>query len=71
MKKPKLYSLEYWKHKCKVKELECEWLYELGCYESQAQYQLNGDMGEWAMEIDELENKYHKELGKFNKLYNA
>jgi len=71
MNKQKVGTLEYWKHKCKVKELECDWLDELCNYERETQYQLNGDTDEWKREIDELENKHHKEIGKFNKLYNA
>ena len=65
----KIGSLEYWKHKCKVLELETKWLDELCNYERESQYQLNGDTEQWKEEIEELENEHSKELTKFNKLY--
>lgn len=76
MKTNELYSLEYWKHKCKVFELESKWLDELCNYERENQYQLNGDMRdenfmrEWKEEIDQLELNFRKEKYKFNKTYN-
>ena len=73
METNQLYSLEYWKHKCKVLELETTWLDELCNYERENQYQLNdpnGEMDEWKEEIEELELNYTREQDKFNKTYN-
>ena len=60
----KIGSLEYWKHKCKVKELECDWLDAL------ANYERDGD-GDDRDEIDELYDESEKERKLFNELYNA
>ena len=73
MKTNQLYSLEYWKHKCKVLELESTWLDELCNYERDNQYQLNdpnGEMEEWKEEIEEMELNFRKEKDHFNKTYN-
>jgi len=70
--KNKLYTLEYYKHKCKVLELETTWLDELCNFERDNQYQLNdpnGEMEEWQEEIEELELNYRKEKDKFDKIY--
>ena len=58
----KIGSLEYWKHKCKVKELECDWLDEL----------VNSvrDGGD-TKELDRLYGEREKERKLFNELYNA
>lgn len=58
----KIGSLEYWKHKCKVKELECDWLDALANYER--------DGGE-KEEVDELYDESERERKRFNKLYTA
>jgi len=70
--KNKLYTLEYYKHKCKVLELETKWLDELCNFERDNQYQLNdpnGEMEEWQEEIEELELNYIREKDKFDKIY--
>ncbi len=57
----KIGSLEYWKHKCKVKELECNWLDALANYER--------DGGDIVM-VDELCDESDRERKRFNQLYN-
>ena len=59
----KIGSLEYWKHKCKVKELECNWLDAL------ANYERDGVDDEEL--LDELYNESERERKLFNKLYSA
>ena len=73
MRTNKLHSIEYWKHKCKVLELESKWLDELCNYERENQFQLNdpnGEFEEWKTEIEEMELNFRKEKHKFNKTYN-
>ena len=73
MKTNQLYSLEYWRHKSKVLELETKWLDELCNYERENQYQLNDlhrEMEIWKEEIEELELNFRKEKEQFNKTYN-
>tara|TARA_R100000773_G_scaffold44367_1_gene45264 strand:- start:251 stop:472 length:222 start_codon:yes stop_codon:yes gene_type:complete len=70
--KNELYSLEYYKHKCKVLQLQIDWLDELCNFERDSQYQLSGiDIEEWKEELEELEDAYYKECGKFERTYNV
>ncbi len=65
-----LYTLEFYKHKCKVLELETNYLDELCNFERESKYQLNGNHKEWEEEIDQMETDYLKERSRFNKIYN-
>ena len=71
--KNELFSLEYYKHKCKVLQLQIDWLDELCNFERDNQYQLNdpnGEMEEWKEEIEEMELNFRKEKDQFNSTYN-
>ena len=68
--KNELYSLEYYKHKCKVLELQIDWLDELCNFERDSQYQLSGiDLEQWKQELEELESNYLKEHANFERTY--
>ena len=64
-------TIEFWKHKCKVMQLQIDWLDELANYERETGYQLNGiDEEKWKEEVDELYLKHIREEKKFNEIYN-
>ena len=65
-----LFTLEFYKHKCKVLQLETNYLDELCTFERENKYQLNGNHEEWQKELDQMETEYYKELSKFHKTYN-
>ena len=61
--KNKYGTLEFWRHRYELKNYECDWLDALATYYRDG-YDEDRDIA------DELQDKYYKELKKFNKLYN-
>lgn len=64
-----LHMLDFYKDKCKVLELETNYLDELCNFERESKYQLNGSHEEWKKELDQMETEYLKEKSKFDKKY--
>ena len=68
--KNKLYSLEYYKHKCKVQQKQIEWLDYLADFEREVESMCYDDITEMTMREKELWNDFDKEEKEFNKIYN-
>tara|TARA_R100001443_G_scaffold115608_2_gene133773 strand:- start:159 stop:371 length:213 start_codon:yes stop_codon:yes gene_type:complete len=68
-----LYTLEYYRHKSKVQQLQIDWLDELCNYEREGQETItdNQKRDEWLEDIDNLYKLFTSEQMKFWELYNV
>tara|TARA_R100001591_G_scaffold108710_1_gene118387 strand:+ start:459 stop:671 length:213 start_codon:yes stop_codon:yes gene_type:complete len=67
-----LYTLEYYRHKSKVQQLQIDWLDELCNYEREGWNEFNDDedRDERREDIDNLYKLFTEEQKKFKELYN-
>ena len=67
-----LYTLEYYRHKSKVQQLQIDWLDELCNYERDGQENIvdHEERDEWKEDIDNLYKLFTNEQKKFEKIYN-
>jgi hypothetical protein len=66
------YTLEYYRHKSKVQQLQIDWLDELCNYERDGQETIvdHEERDEWKEDIDNLYKLFTNEQRKFEKIYN-
>ena len=67
--KNKLYSLEYYKHLCKVQQKHIDWLHYLFVYERECN-STGGYEIESTEKMEYLRDDFFKEEKEFNKIYN-